>query len=57
MRMHRKDNLEARLIACSDVLTYADLTEKNMKKAAELRDLLDYFKIFKSAGEVHLEVG
>lgn len=55
--MHRKDNLEARLIACSDVLTYADLTEKNMKKAAELRDLLDYSKIFKSAGEVHLEVG
>ena len=40
--MHRKDNLEARLSACADIMTGADLTEKNMKKAAELKNYIDF---------------
>ena len=54
--MHRKDNLDARLAACADIMTAADLTEKNMKIAAGLKDYLDFGKIF-PAGPVHLEVG
>lgn len=56
MRMHRKDNLEARLAACADIMTGADLTEKNMKLAAEKRDLLDFKRLF-GQGPVHLEAG
>ena len=57
MRMHRKDNLDARLAACADIMTGADLTEKNMKKAAELKNYIDFGKVFAARAPVHLEVG
>ncbi len=54
--MHRKDNLDARLAACADIMTGADLTEKNMKVAAELKNYLDLGRLF-GGRPVHLEVG
>ena len=57
MRMHRKDNLDARLAACEDIMTGADLTEKNMKKAAGMKAYLDFGDIFKNTNPVHVEVG
>lgn len=57
MRMHRKDNLDARLSACADIMTGADLTEKNMKKAAELKNYIDFASVFKNSAPVHLEIG
>lgn len=57
MRMHRKDNLDARLAACADIMTAADLTEKNMKKAAELKDYINFAQVFKNDNPVHLEIG
>ncbi|MCD8040066.1 MAG: tRNA (guanosine(46)-N7)-methyltransferase TrmB [Clostridia bacterium] len=57
MRMHRKDNLDERLAACADVLTAADLSQKNMKLAAEIKDYLPLQSIFKNDNPVHLEVG
>lgn len=55
--MHRKDNLDARLAACADIMTGADLTEKNMKKAAGMKAYLNFNTIFGNAHPVHLEVG
>ena len=57
MRMHKKSHLEERLAACGDILTVADLKEKNMKLASQQRELLDYVKIFGNSNPVHLEVG
>lgn len=55
--MHKKSHLEERLAACGDILTVADLKEKNMKLASQQRELLDYVKIFGNSNPVHLEVG
>ena len=55
--MHKKRHLEERLAACGDILTVADLKEKNMKLASQQRELLDYVKIFGNSNPVHLEVG
>ncbi|MCD8373012.1 MAG: tRNA (guanosine(46)-N7)-methyltransferase TrmB [Clostridia bacterium] len=57
MRMHRKDNLDSRLLACKEVLTLADLSQKNMKLAAEIKEYLDLKAIFGNDNPVHLEVG
>ncbi len=57
MRMHRKDNLEERLSACADIMTAADLSEKNMKKAAQIKDYIDFEKSFGNNSPVHLEIG
>lgn len=57
MRMHKKSHLEERLEACGPILTVADLKEKNMKLAAEQRELLSFEDIFGNANPVHLEVG
>lgn len=57
MRMHRKSHLDERLAACGDILTVADLADKNMKNAAAMRDVLDYGKLFGNTNPVHLEIG
>ncbi len=57
MRMHRKDNLEERLAACSDILIMPDLSEKNMKKAAQIKEYSDFTAMFSNAAPVHLEIG
>ena len=55
--MHRKENLEERLKACSDIMVAADLTEKNLKIAAQNKAYIDFGKMFSNANPVHLEVG
>lgn len=57
MRMHRKSRLDERLEECRDVLTVADLSEKNMKKAAQVKEYLDLEMLFKNSNPVELEIG
>lgn len=57
MRMHKKGHLEERLAACGEILTVADLEDKNMKTAAEKKDYLDLGAIFGNDNPVHIEVG
>lgn len=55
--MHRKSRLEERLAACSSILTAADLSEKNMKIAAESKNYLDFSGFFANNNPVELEIG
>lgn len=57
MRMHRKSHLDERLDRRSDILTIADLDEKNMKKSAEIKEYLPLKDLFKNDNPVHLEIG
>ncbi len=57
MRMHRKSHLDERLISCGDILTLADLSDKNMSSAAQKKEYLDLAEIFKNSHSVHLEIG
>lgn len=57
MRMHKKGHLEERLLSCADILTVADLSDKNMKRAAEVKEYLDFGKIFGNFNPVRLEIG
>lgn len=57
MRMHKKGHLEERLSACGDLVTVADLADKNMKRAAESKEYLDLEKIFKNRNPLRLEIG
>lgn len=57
MRMHKKRRLEERLEGCADILTSADLEDKNMLRAAGVKEYLDLEGIFKNANPVHLEIG
>lgn len=55
--MHRKSHLDERIAACADVMTIADLGEKNMKRAALIKDYLDLKKIFSRVAPTRLEIG
>ncbi len=55
--MHRKNNLDARLDGCAEILTVCDLSDKNMKRAAEVKDYFDFKKIFGNTNPVCLEIG
>jgi tRNA (guanine-N7-)-methyltransferase len=55
--MHKKGHLEERLSACSHILTVADLQDKNMKRAAEKKEYLNFYQIFNNNNPVHLEIG
>ena len=57
MRMHKKSHLEERIAACGDIVTAADLSDKNMKRAAAVKEELDFFEIFGNSNPVHLEIG
>ncbi len=57
MRMHRKSHLDERLKQCGAILTPADVSEKNLKTAAEKKDYLDLKKIFGNDAPVRLEIG
>lgn len=57
MRMHKKGHLEQRLESCGNILTCADLEDKNMKRAAEVKEYLDLEKIFQNNNPVYLEIG
>lgn len=57
MRMHRKPHLDERLFACGKILTTADLTDKNMLRAAGEKQYLDCVEIFGNDNPVYLEIG
>ena len=57
MRMHRKPHLDERLLSCGEIVTIANLSDKNMKRAADTKEYLDFEKIFKNSNPVHLEIG
>ena len=55
--MHRKPHLDERVAACSDIVTIADMTEKNMSLSADIPDILPLKSIFGNDNPVHLEIG
>ena len=55
--MHKKSHLEERLAACAELLTVADLTDKNMLTAAEKKDYLRVEEIFGNTNPVRVEIG
>lgn len=55
--MHKKGHLEERLAACRDIVTTADLTDKNMKHAASCKEYLPLEEIFGNTNPVYLEIG
>ena len=57
MRMHKKAHLEERIEACADIVTVADLSDKNMKRAATVKEELDFSKLFGNDNPVCLEIG
>lgn len=57
MRMHRKCHLDERLAACGKILTVADLTDKNMLRAAGVKQYLNFAEIFGNSNPVCLEIG
>ena len=57
MRMHRKCHLDERLSACGDIVTVADLSDKNMKRASSVKEFLPLAEIFGNSGPVELEIG
>ena len=57
MRMHKKSRLEERIQACGDIVTVADLTDKNMLRAALTPEYLPFTQIFGNSNPVYLEIG
>ncbi len=57
MRMHKKGHLEDRISACGDIVTVADLSDKNMKRAALTPDYLPFNELFGNDNPVYLEIG
>lgn len=55
--MHRKNHLDERLAACGQILTQADLSEKNMKLASGKKEYLNFPLIFGNGNPVRLEIG
>ena len=57
MRMHRKPHLDERLLACGRIVTIANLSDRNMKRAADTKEYLNFEQIFGNGNPVHLEIG
>ncbi|MDE6585429.1 MAG: tRNA (guanosine(46)-N7)-methyltransferase TrmB [Clostridia bacterium] len=55
--MHKKSRLEERIEACGNLVTVADLSDKNMKRAALTPEYLDINGIFGNDNPLHIEVG
>jgi len=55
--MHKKCHLEERVAACGDIVTVADLSDKNMKRAAAVKEELSFEDIFGNGNPVELEIG
>lgn len=55
--MHKKSRLEERIAECGDIVTVADLTDKNMQRAALTPEYLPFNDIFGNDNPVCLEVG
>ena len=57
MRMHKKSRLEERIEACADIVKVADLSDKNMKRAALTHEYVPFNEIFGNNNPVYLEIG
>ena len=57
MRMHKKSRLEERIEACGDIVKIADLSDKNMKRAALTPEYVPFNDIFGNNNPVYLEIG
>ena len=57
MRMHKKGHLEERIAACGDIVTVADLSDKNMKRAALTPEYIAFNEIFGNDNPLCLEIG
>lgn len=55
--MHKKSRLEERIQACGDIVTVADLTDKNMLRAVLTPEYLPFTQIFGNSNPVYLEIG
>ncbi|MBD5583978.1 MAG: tRNA (guanosine(46)-N7)-methyltransferase TrmB [Clostridia bacterium] len=55
--MHRKSRLDERISACGDIVTVADLTDKNMKRAVLTPEYLPFNDIFGNENPIALEIG
>lgn len=57
MRMHKKSRLEERIAACGDIVKIADLSDKNMKRAALTPEYVPFNEVFGNNNPVFLEIG
>ena len=57
MRMHKKSRLEERIAECGDIVKIADLSDKNMKRAALTPEYMPFNEIFGNNNPVYLEIG
>lgn len=57
MRMRRKNNLDKRLSGFGRLLTPADLSQKDMRAAANIKEYIDFEKLFGNNNPVVLEIG
>lgn len=55
--MHRKSRLDERIAACSDIVTVADLSDKNMQRAALTPQYIAFNEVFGNDNPVCLEIG
>ena len=55
--MHKKSRLEERIEACKDIVKIADLSDKNMKRAALTPEYIPFNGIFGNGNPVYLEIG
>ena len=55
--MHKKSRLEERVEACGDIVKVADLSDKNMKRAALTPEYIPFNEIFGNNNPIYLEIG
>lgn len=55
--MHKKSRLEERIEACGDIVKIADLSDKNMKRAALTPEYVPFNDIFGNNNPLYLEIG
>lgn len=55
--MHKKSRLEERIEACADIVKIADLSDKNMKRAALTPEYVPFNDIFGNNNPIYLEIG
>lgn len=55
--MHKKSRLEERIAACSDIVKVADLTDKNMLRAALTPEYVPFNEVFGNNNPIYLEIG
>lgn len=57
MRMRRKHNLDERLEQVKDYILERTIADRNMKTSVEIKDYIDYKKVFGNDNKVELEIG